>query len=420
MQSTVDVRRAALAACFATVLGLAACGGGDGGTPADPPSGPPAPPPSGPVAPQPFLQDFAAASVVFGQDGFTNGAPNSGSAFPDAFSLFDPAGVAVADDGRVFIADAANRRVLVLPQVPESLESRAAFALGQPDVFSGGPIPETDGYTAPRSVAIGAGRVAVADPQAHRVLIYESIPVDGNARPTVVVGQPDFDTQDGECDEFSLNSPDAAYITPGGKLIVADAGNSRLLVWNSVPTSPDHGKKADLVLGQPDFTHCAQNAGGGQVPARNTMRGPSGVWSDGMRLAVVDTGNHRVLLWDDIRDLHSGQEPSRVLGQPDFASAVLNGPDRHTLTFPRAVTSNGTHLAVSDGRNRVLLWNAWPSRNGQPADNVIGQRDFLQNVDDDANESAQSLDSPYGITFHQDKLLVVDEGNNRLLIFKSD
>ena len=144
------------------------------------------------------------------------------------------------------------------------------------------------------------------------------------------------------------------------------------------------------------------------------------MWSDGTRMAVADADNSRVLLWDDIRNLQSGQLPDRVLGQPDFDTAAFNGPDRHTLTFPRAVASNGTHLAVSDGNHRVLLWNAWPSQDGQLADAVIGQPDFLQDGPDDSAESAQTLDSPFGVAFHQDKLLVIDEGNNRLLIFKSD
>lgn len=427
MQSTVHVRHVAVAACLATILGLSACGGGGtvaeggGGLPVEPPSSLPDPP-SGPGAPPVFsgLENFPAATVVFGQDGFTSGDPNGGGGMPGASALLDPAGVAVADDGRVFIADAANRRVLVLPRMPEMLNTEAAFALGQPDVFSGGPTGQPDGYTSPRSVAVGAGKMAVADTGAHRVVIYESIPADGTARPTVVLGQPDFDTQEADCDEFSLNSPGSAYITPDAKLIVADNGNSRVLVWNSIPTALEQGRRADVVLGQVDFTHCGANAGGGAVPARSTMRGPVGVWSDGVRLAVADTVNSRVLLWDDIRNLQSGQEPSRVLGQPDFDSATLAAPDRRTLAFPRAVTSNGTFLAVSDSNNRVLLWNAWPSQDEQPADVVIGQRDFVQNEDDDSIESAQSLDSPFGITFHQDRLLVVDEGNHRLLIFKSD
>lgn len=413
-----------LVSALGLALALSACGGGggDGGLSANPPDPVPGPADPGPALPPVFtgLQDFAAATVVFGQDAFTRGDPNGGAPSPDAFSLFDPSGVAVADDGRVFITDAANRRVLVLAQVPEVLDTGAAFALGQPNVFSGGLTGEPEGYRSPRSVSIGSGKVAVADAAAHRVVIYEGVPADGSAKPTVVLGQPDFDTHDPDCDEFSLNSPEAVQITPDGRLIVADTGNSRVLVWNTIPGADESGRMADVVLGQQDFTHCDTNRGAGPVPARNTLRSPTGIWSDGTRLAVVDGANHRVLLWDDIRSLQSGREPDRVLGQATFETAALNGPDRHTLAFPRSVASNGTHLAVSDGNHRVLLWNAWPSQQGQAANTVIGQRDFLQNVVDDSAESAQTLDSPYGLAFHQDKLLVIDEGNNRLLIYKSD
>jgi len=407
---------------FGLALALTACGGGGSeGLAGDPPLGP-SDPPSGPVLPPVFtgLQIYAAAVAVFGQGTFAREAPNSGADTPDASSLFDPAGVAVADDGRVFIADAGNVRLLVLPAVPESSLAEAAFVLGQPDVFSGGITAEPDGYGSPQSVSVGAGKVAVADSAAHRVVIYESIPTGGSAKPTVVLGQPDFGPRDQGCDKFSLNSPSAVLITPDGRLIVADTGNSRVLVWNSIPTAEESGKGADVVLGQLDFDHCGANAGGGATPTRNTMRLPRGVWSDGMRLAVADMVNNRVLLWDDIRNLQSQQSPDRVLGQPDFDTAALLGPDRHTLAFPRAVASNGTHLAVSDGNHRVLLWHEWPSQDGQPASTVIGQRDFLQGGDDDSGESAQTLHQPHGIAFHQNKLLVIDEGNNRLLIYKSE
>lgn len=366
------------------------------------------------------LKDFAAAIVVFGQDGFTSGEQNHGADTPDASSLSDPAGVAVTEDGRVFIADPGNVRLLVLPQVPAALGAVAGFALGQPDVFSGGLTEEPEGFGFPRSVSVGVGKLAVADSGLNRVVIYESIPSDGRAKPTVVLGQPNFGTSAAGCDEFSLNSPSEAHITPDGRLIVADTGNSRVLVWNSIPSAEESGRKADVVLGQLDFDHCGANAGGGVTPARNTLRSPRGVWSDGTRMAVADVANSRVLLWDDMRNLESGQLPDRVLGQPDFDTAAVNGPDRHTLVVPRAVTSNGTHLAVSDGNHRVLLWNAWPSQHGQPATTVIGQRDFLQNQDDDSVESAQTLHQPYGITFHRDKLLVIDADNNRLLVYQSD
>ena len=128
--------------------------------------------------------------------------------------------------------------------------------------------------------------------------------------------------------------------------------------------------------------------------------------------------------------MQSGQEPDRVLGQPNFDSAaIVNPPDRHTLASPNAIAFDGRFFAVADGAdNRVLLWDGWPSRDGQPADAVIGQVDFLHGTendndgdgDNDGHPSARTFSGPVGLTFHQNKLLVVDEGNNRLLIFKSE
>jgi hypothetical protein len=117
-----------------------------------------------------------------------------------------------------------------------------------------------------------------------------------------------------------------------------------------------------------------------------------------------------------------------VLGQSNFTSASIATTGASTLIFPRGVSFNGEYLAVADpGNNRVLLWNEWPSQDGQPANTVIGQRNFLLSSRDDSNgdgapddaPSGQTLNAPFGVTFHQDKLLVIDESNNRLLIFKS-
>ncbi|KQT12245.1 NHL repeat-containing protein [Ramlibacter sp. Leaf400] len=427
MQKSVARRTtaSALSLLFLTVglsVAVTACGGGgggdgggDGGAGAPPPV---APPPVEPPATS--FQSFAAAAAVFGQQGFESAGPNGGADMPSGATLFDPASIAVADDGKVFIADTANQRVLVLAQVPDGQQQGAAFVVGQPDALSGGDNGLPDGFASPNSVSVRAGRMVVADTSAHRVLIYEAVPTDFGARPTVVVGQPNMDSRDPECDGFSLNGPRAAYVTPQGKLIVADTGNSRVLIWNSVPTVEEQGRRADTVLGQSSFGNCAPNRGGGFTPHRNTLRAPDGIWSDDTRLAVVDSGNHRVLLWDDIRGIQLGQNASRVLGQADFDSAVRNGPQDDSLEFPRAVAADEKHLAVSDGQNRVLIWNGWPAQDGQAANVVLGQRDFLRNDLDNSFESAQSLDSPYGITFHQGKLLVIDQGNNRLLVFKQN
>jgi hypothetical protein len=154
------------------------------------------------------------------------------------------------------------------------------------------------------------------------------------------------------------------------------------------------------------------------------MDEPEALWSDGTRLAVADTFNDRVLLWDVVlMSFPTGELPHRVLGQPGFDSAPVNAPPTaDNLRRPRAVTSNGTHLAVGDnGNNRVLLWDGWPSQDHQPAKNVLGQKDMTRDLENDGalDPTAETLDGPMGVAIHQNKLLVVDRDNNRVLIYAS-
>ncbi|MCU0618450.1 MAG: hypothetical protein MUF21_04785 [Gemmatimonadaceae bacterium] len=164
--------------------------------------------------------------------------------------------------------------------------------------------------------------------------------------------------------------------TDGQVLVVADTGQNRVFVWHTMPdgeTAP-----ADAVLGQPDVTATGRNGGG---PAgRGTLHYPSGVWTDGRRLAVADAWNHRVLLWHDLPRA-TGAPADVVLGQGDGAGARPNrrgvgsaaAADR--LYWPYGVCGEGDALWVADtGNRRVLRWNAWPTHDGAPADAVVGQR----------------------------------------------
>jgi hypothetical protein len=411
---------AMLAVYFSAVL--AACGGGGGSEIAGPgevPDTPSAPAPAPAPAPQfTGLPDFASAGGVVGQLNFESNEENQGGTL-GAATLAEPVGIAVSAEGMVFVADSLNRRVMVYRELPRSLGQSADFVLGQlaadrDDYFA------DDDFDKPVAVAVGAGKVAVADSVANRVLIYDVVPSDGTARPVIVVGQPNLLSNNLTCDGATLFSPRAVQITPDGKLIVADSGHSRVLIWKSVAELVN-GMEAHVVLGQPAFDRCERNAGA-TAPSRESMDEPEAIWSDGTRLAVADTFNDRVLLWDEIVTfIPTGQLPSRVLGQIDFDSEIASVPAADSLKRPRAVTSNGTHLAVGDNsNNRVLLWDSWPTEMRQPATTVLGQRDMSRNLENDGlSPTAETLDGPAGLAFHQDKLLVVDRDNHRVLIYQS-
>src|SRR5258706_13875812 len=65
-----------------------------------------------------------------------------------------------------------------------------------------------------------------------------------------------------------------------------------------------------------------------------------------------------------------------VLGQVDFSTTDI-APTQKGLRTPTSVASDGRIVAVSDtDNNRVLIWNRIPTSNGVLADVVVGQPDF--------------------------------------------
>src|SRR5262249_4924322 len=154
----------------------------------------------------------------------------------------------------------------------------------------------------------------------------------------------------------------------GGKLLVADRANNRVLIWNSIPTTS--GAAADLALGQGSMTRCAANDSlrNGTVGLRSasTLFDPTDVWSDGTRVIVADRGNNRLLLGSRF-PASDGVAADVVIGQTDF-SLARNAATASSLMRPAALTASDGHLFVADaGHNRVLVWNTLPTTNGTPA-----------------------------------------------------
>jgi hypothetical protein len=173
------------------------------------------------------------------------------------------------------------------------------------------------------------------------------------------------------------------------------------------------------VLGQDDFTSVQSNRGNDR-PTASTLFWPYGVFWDGARLWVSDTGNRRVLVWDGLPRVNA-QPADLVLGQNDFGVRDENGgtaPNASSLRWPHALASWRGRLCVADaGNNRVLVWDRTPSRDNAPADHVLGQGDAL-GVDHNQSRywpDAATLNMPYGVTAIGDWLLVSDTANSRLL-----
>jgi len=145
--------------------------------------------------------------------------------------------------------------------------------------------------------------------------------------------------------------------TDGMHLLLADRNNNRVLVWNTLPTE---NTAPDLVLGQKDFT--SNNPGAGL----DQMNWPVSVSIGGGKLAITDTNNDRILIWNNFPS-KNGQAADIVIN-----SAINNGPSidsKRSIFWPWGVWTDGKKLAATSTRNGViLLWNSFPTKNDQPAD----------------------------------------------------
>lgn len=323
-----------------------------------------------------------AANLVLGQPNFTSGLNNSGG-LPSSQTLSYPVSLST-NGGSLFIADGGNNRALIWSTFPTSNTQAADFVIGQPgmtqnNTASAGANANLLGR--PYGISSDGNRLIVSDYNNNRMLLWNSLPLQTFSSADKVLGQSDLTSsianQGGTTPAANtLNAP-SGNILVNGKLIVADTGNNRVLIWNTLPTN--NNTPADIALGQPNTNSATANTGG---ISSSTLNGPSTVASDGTRLAVTDQSNHRILIWNTIPSA-SSTAADVILGQPDGVSSVANngGLSAHSLSTPSGVAFSGSKLLVADqGNYRILIWNTIPSSNNVSADVVIGQPDMVTNL----------------------------------------
>jgi uncharacterized protein (TIGR03437 family) len=256
----------------------------------------------------------------------------------------------------------------------------------------------------------------------------------------LVIGQTSFTSQITGASDTLLGSPGGLAFA-GDTLFVADSNkigftpvNNRVLMFQNVSQTlpaplaeipaysglcPVCVGQANLVLGQPDFLSIDPHI------AQTGLRTANGVASDGRILVVADTDNNRVLIWNSI-PVVNGQGADILLGQPDF-NTVSQPPLITASTFrgPQGVWIQNGKLMVADTQNnRILIWNTIPTKNNQPADVVLGQKDFttvgpIPVAESALAPTASTMLDPTSVSSDGTHLFVADLGYNRVLIWNS-
>lgn len=278
------------------------------------------------------------------------------------------------------------------------------------------------------SVASNGTLFYVADTSAHRILGYSSLPTGTGASAGFVVGQPDFTTNTSGTAPASgtaikLSYPSKVSVDPTGTyLVVADSGNNRVLIWNSLPTN--NTTAPNVVLGQNDLTTGVANFPDGSTVSASNLSNPTAAVIANGYLIVVDKGNNRVLIWKGIPTSNNAAA-TYVLGQPNTTSnnpgidTFSSTTQSYTLAMrqPSDVWTDGVRLLVTDtGNNRVLFWAGIPNTQNKLADNIIGAAQFGQGYGNPGS-GKQKFNSPWGVTSDGSNVFVGDTGNNRVVEF---
>ncbi len=307
----------------------------------------------------------APADLVIGQADFESTVANSDSArgrTPRATSLASPRGLALNDDGDLFVADAANNRVLRFPRpFAQSGRVSADLVLGQVDfVSSVSAAVSASSLSAPSDVDFGPkGQVFVSDTGNHRVLEYAPGPSNG-ASAVRVYGQADFETGAAAtaASAQSLNQPDGIHVDEADLLYVADRGANRVLIYPLEENAPVSSLTASNVIGQADFESDGATIGpAGLAGPRKVTTGPDG------RVFIADSGNNRVTIYQSAFFLpQTAAVAEEVVGQPRFdtRNPNFNTSDGQatpeSLFSPIAVRTDrrGTLYVGDSGNNRIV------------------------------------------------------------------
>jgi uncharacterized protein (TIGR03437 family) len=339
---------------------------------------------------QPYNQP---ADVVVGQVDFTHNATSNP---PTASSMRGPQGVWIIN-GKLLVADTEDNRVLIFNSIPTKNGQAADLVVGQPSLTTPVPTAQTtpnptqSTLYAPTFVSSDGVRLIVTDLGNNRVLIWNTVPTSNGVKADVVIGQPDFvsyldnnvtvlcasngtdssgnATYPGLC-EKTLAFPRAA-ISDGTRLYIADGGNDRVLIYNTIPTT--NTVAADVVLGEPDFV--TDNPADGSAQ----MYTPTSLAWDGTNLYVADNFNRRILAYTPSTNLLPITAVRNAASLEDFAIGTItiggtitakdtvavtialtdvNGTTVNTATYTYTVQTNDTLNDIVEGL--VALINKSP------------------------------------------------------------
>lgn len=372
------------------------------------------------------------ADIVIGAPDFTT---DNSAGVVDASHMSQPMGIAFyySAGTYTYIVDRDYHRVMIYNALITANNPAATRVLGQSSLTTDPPIQQTtrNGLSSPTGVAVSPtdGRIYVADKDNNRVMIWTSSYPTSGSNATYVLGQTSFTSNSFYgTNQSSLFHPQGVAVTSDGHINVADTDSNRILVWTSAINA--NGKTANYVIGQTNFTNNQAGATSTKLygPTGITASGVNFVF-------VADTNNHRIAGYTvDISmnnksiDVVLGHLSSD--GYMDVYGNAMNNPKDSGLNQPTglAIDPNNHRMFVADtDNNRVLVYNLDTNNSftgtDYNADLVLGQANFsvASPNQGSTNINMAGLNAPTDVFYdsRNNRLYVADTGNNRVLVWTS-
>ena len=281
-----------------------------------------------------------------------------------------PNGVAVAADGRVFVADGFfNHRIRVISADGATVSTYAGSDSG----FADGSTTTTARFDQPQGVALAAdGRVFVADTRNQRIRV---ISADG-ATVSTYAGDGVEGFADGSTTTARFNNPTDLVVASDGRLFVADTGNNRIRLIEFVSSTSENFGSVTLGTG-------FQGAGTRVISAQNLFFDAEAndlsfsiLSGNEDGLFAIDAASGRVTLAGSLTDTQTAGINTLVIQAQDLAGSAtvtltivvedVNDPPTFALSSSTLVLDEdfGTNTDIvvvnpddGDGTNQVLSYS---------------------------------------------------------------
>ena len=305
-------------------------------------------------------------------------------------ALADPHGLAVDGQGRVFVADTLNNRIM---RVETDGSITKIAGTGTPGFSGDGGVATAAELQNPNAVAVdGIGRVFIADTQNARI---REIDLDGTISTIAGTGTPGTTGDNGPALLAQLSAPSGIAVDGLGRILIADSDANRIRridVDGTITTIAGTG---------------TANYSGDRGPATAaTLSGPFGVSVDGSgRVLIADTGNSVV------RRVDTAGVITTIIGSGTLGDSGDGGPATDAdLAFPV--------VAVDDGTGRVIVLDSLAQRvrrvdTGGTITTIAG--DGTKGFSGDGGPAASAqLQNPQGLAVSATGLVIADTSNERI------